>query len=181
MAETPDAPGAIWVASDLAPDGTYVTAIHYSGDRSRILDRAAALAYAAEIHRAAVCAEHDAAIIRQLTSLGLPMEAGGHTVRALRADRPPLDDAATAPLRLVPGVSARTGAGFLDLYVDGKQVGQWDPVDARGHASYILDALAAADLDAAYHRYLISDHGLDADSAKAIIGGLAAHLAGDDR
>lgn len=169
---------AIWVQSDLAPDGTsYMTAIHYDADQSRVLDRESALACVEEIHRAAVQAEHDAAVIRQLTSIGIGLEEAARAVAGLRADRPPLDESATAPLRLVPGVSQKTGQAFLAVHISGRQVGQWDPADARDHASHILAVQAAADLDAAYRRYLLSA-GLDTETANAVVNDLAEHIEG---
>jgi hypothetical protein len=95
---------SIWVQSDLAPDGsTYVTSIHYDADQSRILTPETAYAYVAEVFRAAVMAEHDAAVIRQLRAMNITLKEAAGIVAELREDRPPLDDAATAPLRLVPG------------------------------------------------------------------------------
>ncbi|MEO3860927.1 hypothetical protein [Acrocarpospora sp. B8E8] len=170
---------AIWVQSDLSADGTtYVTAIHYDQDKSRILDAKTAYAYVAEIFRASVHAEHDAAVIRQLRATGMPVELAARAVADLRADRPPLDDAATAPLRLVPGVSQKTGNGFLATYVGNRQVGQWDPDDARDHATGVLSVMAAADLDSAYRRYLVGPVGLAPGEALAAVSGLADHIGG---
>lgn len=173
---------AIWVQSDVLPDGTYVTAIHYDDDQSRILDRAAGLAYVAEVFTAAVHAEHDAAVVRQLTGLGLDLESAARAIAELRADRPPLADAVTAPLRLVPGVSAKTGNGFLHIHLGEVRVGQWDPDDARDHATNVLSVLAAADLDAAYCRYLVGTVGIGLPRAQAVVGDLGNYVqvAGDD-
>lgn len=173
---TPENSATIWVQSDLLPDGTYVTAIHYNDDQSRVLDRQTGMAYVAEIFTAAVHAEHDAAVLRQLTSIGVERATAGQAVVDLRADRPPLNDAATAPLRLAPGVSHRTGAGFLAVFIGDRQVGQWDPADARDHATNVLTVLTAADLDATYRRYLTSVIGIDTDRAQHIVGQLAAHI-----
>jgi hypothetical protein len=169
--------GTIWVQSDVTPDGTYAATIHYSGDRSRILDRDAALAYAATIHDAAIRAEHDAAVLAQLVATGMPLALAAGTLADLRKDRPPLDDQATAPLRLAPGVSGRTKEAFLAVEIDGKVVGQWTPGDARDHASNALAVVAAVDLDAAYRRWLIGKAGLAADRASAAVGDLAAYIA----
>lgn len=168
---------AIWVQSDLAPDGsTYVTAIHYDADQSRILTPETAYAYVNEVFRASVMAEHDAAVIRQLRATGVDLEAAAQAVATMREDRPPLNDAATAPLRLVPGVSLRTGAGFLALHVGDRQIGQWDPDDARDHATNVLAVQTACDLDAAYRRFLIGSAGIEPDRALAVVGGLAEFM-----
>lgn len=166
----------IWVQSDLLPDGTYVAAIHHDDDSSRVLDRQTGLAYAAEIFTAATYSEYDAAVIRQLTAAGVSLQAAARTIGDLRADRPPLDYAVTAPLRLVPGVAAKTGRGFLRVVINGQQVGQWTPDDARDHASNVLTVLAAVDLDAAYRRHLIGPLGLEVARAENVITDLGHHI-----
>lgn len=166
----------IWVQSDPLPDGTYVTAIHYDDDRSRVLDHTAGLAYVTEVLRAAVQAEHDAAVIRHLMATGLGPNLAASVVADLRADRPPIDDAATAPLTLRPGVSQKTMRGFLAIHMDGRQVGQWEPAEAREHAVQVLEVLTAADLDAAYRRHLIGPLGVDEPTAMAIVSDLAAYI-----
>jgi hypothetical protein len=168
---------SIWVQSDLAPDGsTYVTSIHYDADQSRILTPETAYAYVAEVFRAAVMAEHDAAVIRQLRAMNITLKEAAGIVAELREDRPPLDDAATAPLRLVPGVSLRTGDGFLAVHLGDRQIGEWEPDDARDHATNVLSVQTAADLDAAYRRYLVGSAGIDHDRALAVINDLAQFI-----
>lgn len=166
----------IWVQSDLLPDGTYVTAIHYDDDRSRVLDHAAGLAYVTEVLRAAVQAEHDAAVIRQLMATGLGPKLAASVVADLRADRAPLDDAATAPLTLRPGVAEKNMRVFVALHMENRQVGQWDPAEAREHAVQVLEVLTAADLDAAYRRHLIGPLGINEPTAMAIISDLATYV-----
>lgn len=173
-----DNSGSIWVQSDLLPDGTYVAAIHYDDDRSRVLDRDAALRYVATVHDAATRAEHDAAVVAQMTKLGLPRATAAQALYDLRNDRPPLDDAAIAPLRLKPCVSAQHGVGYMEVLVGARLMGQWDPDDARDHAANVLTVLAAVDLDAAYRRYLMATVGVDAARAQAVVGDLASHMGG---
>ncbi|MEU8040913.1 hypothetical protein [Streptosporangium sp. NPDC049078] len=168
-------PPTIWVQSDPLPNGTYAAAIHYNDDTARILDRPAGLAYAAEVVAAATYAEHDAAVLRQLVAAGVDLHAAGHTISALRVDRPPLNDGATAPLRLIPGI-ATSGRGFLRVDIAGEQVGQWSPADARDHASNVLTVLAATTLDAAYRRHLIGPLGLDEARARIVVGDLGDHI-----
>lgn len=168
---------AIWVQSDLAPDGTtYVTAIHYDDDKSRILTPETAYAYVAEMFRAAVIAEHDAAVIRQLRAMDIKLEDAAGIVAELREDRPPLNDATTAPLRLVPGVSLKTGDGFLAVHLGDRQIGRWEPADARDHATNVLSVQTAADLDGAYRRYLVGSAGIEPDRALAVINDLAEFI-----
>lgn len=172
----PENTSTVYVQSEPLADGTYVTAVHYGADRSRILDRQTAMAYVADIFTAAVRAEHDAAVIRQLLGLGLDLETAAQAIADLRADRPALDDTVTVPFRLVLGVSAKTGNGFLHVHLNGVKIGQWDPRDARDHAVNVLTVLAAVDLDAAYRRYLIGTVGIDAARAGNVIADLATHL-----
>ncbi|MEU8279537.1 hypothetical protein ACFYOK_29525 [Microbispora bryophytorum] len=180
MADTTpcDSSGSIWVQSDLLPDGTYVAAVHYDDDRSRVLGRDAALRYAATVHDAATRAEHDAAVVAQMAKLGLPHATAAQALWDLRNDRPPLDDAAIAPLRLKPCVSAQRGVGYLEVQIGARLVGQWDPDDARDHAANVLTVLAAVDLDAAYRRYLMTTVELDAALAQDAVGDLANHIGG---
>lgn len=166
----------IWVQSDLMLDGTYATVVHYSDDVTRVLDRETAFRYAAAVRTAAARAEHDAAVAAQMTGMGVDVHAVAHVVAGLRQDRPPLDEEVLAPLRLEPGVSASRRVGFLGVFVGERQVGQWDPADARAHAGDVLHVLAGVDLDAAYHRYLVGVIGVDADRARDTITDLAAHL-----
>lgn len=166
----------ILVQSDVLPDGSYVLAIHYGQDQSRVLTRAAALRYAAAVHAAATRAEHDAAVVAQLTETGLPRHALAGALIDLRNQRPPLNGKATGPLELNPCVSATHGHGFLEVRIAGRLTGQWTPGDARDHAGNVLDALEAVDLDTAYRRYLIKDIGVDPTTAAAAVGDLGNHI-----
>ncbi|WP_042400069.1 hypothetical protein [Streptacidiphilus carbonis] len=166
----PDA--VISIVSDLAPDGrTYVATIHLDGDTARTLNRDQGIAWASTVLTAAAQAEHDALVIRQLAGkVGMALDLA--CVGDLRADRPPLDDAATAPLRLEPGVNAKMEP-FLALYINGEQMGQWTCQDAREHATGILEVMAAVDLDAAYYRFLTGSVKVDPPEARGIVGLLA--------
>lgn len=170
---------SIWVQSDLLPDGTYVTAVHYTADHSRILTRQEGLAYVDQVLTAAVWAQHDAAVVRQLLSMDIALTAAAASIADLRADRPPLDPKITAPLTLTPGVAGRNRQGFLIVEVAGLRIGQWTPGDARDHALNVLEVIHAVDLDAAYRRYLIGNIALDAQRASAVIHGLAEFVRGE--
>jgi hypothetical protein len=122
-------------------------------------------------------ADYDAAVYAQLSKLGITDSAVVQVVTDLRADRPPLDTAATAPLELVPGVSHRNRRGFLTLKVHGEEVGQWELADARHHALACLEVQTAVDLDAGYRAALVGIIGLDDAHARNVVAGLAEHLA----
>ncbi|MDH2425752.1 hypothetical protein [Sphaerisporangium sp. TRM90804] len=174
-------PGTIWVQSNLLPNGRYVVAVHYDADRSRVLDRDEALKYAAAVHALATHAEHDAAVAAQLSQLGLPRDAVAQAVVDLRARRPAIEEAITAPLSLTPSVSASRGVGYLKLSISGRLIAQWEVADARDHANNVLTVLAAVDLDAVYRRYLVMTVGLDRNRAERVVDDLAKHIANGNR
>lgn len=166
-------PTSIWVTSDVTPFGSYQLAIHFDDDTSRVLDRDAAYAYASTILDACERAEYDAAVIRQFTKkMGAQKTLAAHSVADLRADRPPLDLAAIAPLEIQPGVSQRTGKPFLALLRGVEQIGQWDMEAAQGHALHVLRAVHAIPLDAAYRRYLIGQVGIEPERAANVVDDL---------
>jgi hypothetical protein len=170
-------PDAIWVISDVAPDGTYVTTVQAGDDLAVTLDRQRALAYAVALYTAVGYAEYDAAVLKQLTTLGVGERMAARCVADLRADRAPVDDAATAPLRFVPLVTAaREPALFVE--VNRRRISQWTPADGRQHAGHVLDIVAAVDLDAAYLRFLRGPVALDDDRARAVVGTLGEHRIG---
>lgn len=180
MTTTDDDLPILQVQSDLLPSGAYATAIHFNGGRSRLLDPAEALAYAAGVARAAMTAEYDAAVVRQLTGMGLPLAAIATCIRDMRGQRPPPDPAATAPLTLIPGVGQVTRTAFVVVALGGREIGQWTPAEARAHAMNVLIVSAGADLDATYHRHLVDEIGLDPAAAAAMVCDLDPHFEARD-
>lgn len=169
-----DNENGIWVTSDVTYDGHYTAAVHVDDDHTVTLNKASAYAYATTVLAAAERADYDAAVAAQMAGkLGIPKDVVGQVVAELRNDRPPLADAATAPLRLQPGVSAKTGEPFLALFIGTTQIGQWDPTDARQHAMHVLAAIEAVELDKAYRRYLVDKIGIGPDRALNAIANLA--------
>lgn len=173
MSDPTEPSGVITVLSDVAPDGrTYIATVQLDGNTARTLDRDQGYAWAATVLAAAAQAEHDSLILRQLHgTVGMPLELAASCVADLRADRPPLDDKTTAPMRLVPGVN-RKGEPFIGVHIHGTQVGQWTCADARQHAAGIFEVIAAVDLDAAYYRYLIGSIHVEPERARNIVGAL---------
>lgn len=169
----PKPSGVVTVLSDLAPDGrTYIATVQLDGDTARTLNRDGGFAWASTVLDVAARAEHDALVLRQLHhAVGIPLHLAASCSGDLRADRPPVDDAATVPLRLEPGVNAK-GEPFIGVHINGAQVGQWTCQDARDHAQGILEVLSAVDLDAAYFRYLIGTLDIDPAQARGIVGSL---------
>lgn len=119
------------------------------------LTRETALSYAFAWAEAIARAEHDAAVIRQVADLTGDNYEGFMVVAVgLRADRPPLDAAAVAPLRLEPIVSRRTGRGLLTVFLDDEKLVQLDGAAVFDHIGKVLPAVASCALDDAYHQFL---------------------------
>jgi hypothetical protein len=175
--------GAVWVAAWALPKGGGYGVRIRVGDLNWTMTPDRALAYAAAVIRAAVTAEHDAAVFGLLTvRLGLDVRTAGQVIAAdLRPDRPPLD-ADTAPLEFRPGITVtepvaapRGVRPFVGMWAGGKQIGQFTPADCRHHATSVLDTVAAADLDSAFRRLLVGPLDLDEARASQVIASLAEH------
>lgn len=164
---------SIWVRTEPTPDGkAYIVTLNASDDHARTLNPMEAQDYARALLRAAHVAAHDAAVARQLTTLGASLESVAELLADLRKDRPPVEDCATDPLTFTPGVNQKLDP-FLTISLDDEPIGQWTFLQAEEHALFILGAVGAADLDAAYYRLLRSAVGLDEGAARAAVGGLA--------
>lgn len=171
----PDTPITLWVNGAITEAGCYALAVFVDEDRAVTLDtRDAVYAYASTIIAACERAEFDAAIVAQMTrKLQMPVEMATSMVADLRSERPPLNEAAIAPFRLLPGVSATSGKPFLGLFVGGRQVGQWDPDDGRQHAMHIMTGAEVVELDTAYYRYMVEKVGTEPGRARSVISDLA--------
>lgn len=166
---------SIWVKTMPTVEGDgYVVTLECDDDTARVLNPTEAMVHALGVMEAVARAEYDAAVLRQFTKMDIDVSAVAEMVRQLRADRPPLDPAATAPLWLEPGVN-KDFEPFLVVSVKGAKVGQWSVADARGHAVFVIEAVVGADLDAGYARTLRSVLGMDKDLAARVIDGLGEH------
>lgn len=164
-----DQPTALWVATEAAADGTYIATLELGDDRSVPLERDAAIRHAMAVLTADQYAQYDAAVINQLTGkLDFSLQDAAELIAGMRADRPPLNPDDTAPLRLEPGVSMATREAFIGIWLDDRQIGQFDSASAAQHARCILQVTIAADLDAAYHRWLRATD-VDDNRARAVI------------
>jgi hypothetical protein len=176
------APG-IWVYSDLNPDGSasYIVTISASDDVALSLKADAAVRYVAAVYRAAVIALHDAAVFQQLTGpLGLDIELAGSMIIDMRKDREPVQVTATAPLKYEPVVSASSFKPYVHVWARDQRITQWTPADCFQHAGYVMQALAAVDLDSGYYRYLVHTVGLDEPRARAAVNDLGNFGLRDD-
>lgn len=165
----------VWVRT--VPDpitGVYYPVVEYGADATRALNREEAVKYVGAVALALAYATYDAAVISQM----LPTVKGdgvAYLVGKLRADRPPIDDAATEPFRFVPIVSNRTQGPMVVMYLGDAAVTQWTPDDVRRHLFGVLSAPLMADMD---QHYLTALRGLDLPVATAqnVIGALAEHV-----
>jgi hypothetical protein len=167
----------LWVRSDVAPDGNYIAVVEFSDDESRALDRTAAIRYATTVLAAVAAAEYDAAVVHQMTSIGMGLDVVGQVLTDLRHKRPSIDDEATWPIVFQPGVSHRDGRGFLTLVKRSEPVGQLELDAARSHALHVLEVIQVAELDRIYHRLLTKLIGVDDQRARAVVADLGEHRA----
>ncbi len=166
--------GVVWIKTEPAIDGSgYVVTLEASDDIAVTLTPDGAFRHAQGILAAAHRAAYDAAVGRQMIHrFGLTLEHAYELIVMLRNDRPPLDAADTAPLRLEPGVN-KDLKPFLALYVNGEHVGQWDVDQAEQHAIWVLSMVGAADLDSAYYRMLVGQQQIEESQARQAVDDLA--------
>ncbi len=163
------------VVSEPRGRGGYICAMYLGGRLLRALDADAAAAYCAEWTWAISCAEHDAAVLKQLTEMGIAKRYVAQPIRHLRADRRPIIEAAAAPVTLAPIVSGRTGEGLVQGSVDGVRF-QWDLTTARTHVMYVAEVSAASVLDTAYSTHLRGIIGLDDTDASKYVTRLRSYM-----
>lgn len=166
---------AVWIKTEPSIDGsTYMVTIEFSDDRSIPMTPDTAPRYAMTILQAVARAEYDAAVYRQLGKLISDQNSVAQLIVDLRKDRPDVDQSATGPLRIEPGVN-RDGEPFLHVHIDDELIGQWTMQGAREHALTALEATIEADLDSGYYRSLAGLVGLEEARARQVIEDLANH------
>lgn len=167
--------GKLWISSEWTFDGPYVVVMHVE-DRTWPLTPTEVFAYAQYVMGTASRADHDSAVIRQFIKTGLGAEEAVHMIFNLRADRPPLDPG-NQPLRFEPGVSSDGKfRGFIAIHLDdGRQVGQWSPLQAQEHATAALGIIATAELDTALYQTLKGTVELPENTARAVVYDLQNH------
>jgi hypothetical protein len=105
--------------------------------------------YANTLVVVAVTADHDAAVLRQLISIGIPRQTAAALVITMRPGRAPRDDRATEPFRFEPGVS-EIGRPFVDLHHGREHLGQFDVAAALEHALAVQCVFHTVPMDTAY-------------------------------
>lgn len=165
---------AVWIRTEPSPDGaTYLLVLELDADTAVTLTPDAAVTYAAAVTRLGMTAAHDAAVYLSLFDRVHDQAAAFQVVRDLRNDRPAVDTG--TPLHLTPGLNLK-GEPFLALEVNDQAAGQWEVAATLQHAAGVLQALAVADLDAAYYRTLRGMVGLDEPVARAAVADLYGKL-----
>jgi len=162
-------PTSIWVRSEVLPDGSYTIGFNIGPDLAWTLPPRAATAYAVACITLSMAADHDAAVLRQLTqgaqlSLADSARFLHEAVRSPRSARRPC----SGPLQFEAGLRM-DGKPFIASTVNGRPLGQLSPADLRGHASNVLTVVAAVDLDSNLHHALTRRMELDDPTARAFI------------
>lgn len=169
-------PDAIWVISDVMPDGTYGAVIHFSPDLAYSVPGGADLGtYVTAVLSAAAAAKYDAAVLAQLTRVS-SAEAAAEAVGHLRKQRNQTEWRA-GPMTLTPGISAFDKKPFLRCAA-GAQVWQWNPDDVLRHVGDVLQVAVGVADDTRYHRLLVDHISLDEPTARAVVGDLSSFFAG---
>lgn len=159
--------------SSLPGGGNYVVTVAWKQDRIWRVGPDEALNYVLACTLAAERADFDAAVLRQLTGIGVPLPDVGMVIaRDLRPDRPELTDALPG-LRYEPGVTEK-GKPFVKVLIDGVVQDETLDLDLiNRHCLHVLGAPVVADLDNSYRQALIGQFGMEPATATNIVHDLA--------
>jgi hypothetical protein len=167
---------ATTVAVDVMPDGTYAVGVHYGPDHSIALNPLQALTYVIKLYRVASSAEYGAAVLAQLSTLGIADDKALPTVGEILGKAwDGLDLAKT--IHAIPVISATGRRPHVRFDLEGKPFAhiQVPAEDARKHAAAVQHAAANVLLDTEYHRYLRGPLNLPDDRARNLVADLAHH------
>ncbi|GAB3224204.1 hypothetical protein GCM10027447_12590 [Glycomyces halotolerans] len=175
-----DYENATWVESELMPDGSYTVGIHYTPDQSTALGAPLARAYVREVTKAVACAEYGAAVLKQLTTIGVDDAHAAPTVGDIMGDRwagVELPGGA----RIVPIIAQRDREPYVRIDIGGDPLTQWSPAEAMDHAVNVLLVAATVPLDTDYLKFLRGPLNLPEDKARGLVADLAEHREGPTR
>lgn len=166
----------VWIRTEPTLDGDgYMVTLSVGEDAAVTMTPERAFAYARTLLGHISRADYDAAVVRQMRKVigtdAKAMQNIAQLILDLRSDRPPLDDAATHPLRYEPGVN-QSQKGFIACFHDDEQFGTWSLKAAKRHALGMIEVVESADLDAAYVRALTGLVGLDKARALNVVDDL---------
>lgn len=162
------------VAVDVMPDGSYAVGIHYGPDHSIALSNLQAHTYVNRLYQVASAAEYAAAVVAQLTTLGLGDDKALPTVGDLLTEM----GAATllaADVRALPVITATDRNPCVRFDLNDKPFVNVTAAAARDHAAAVHHAAATMRLDTRYYAYLRGPLDLPEERARAFIGDLARH------
>jgi hypothetical protein len=169
----------VWVTADPLPNGKYEIVVSVDGDRSWSLSRGRARLHGLVAITIAERACYEQAIYGHcINQLGLPQDVALHILSLFRTKLPPVDHAATDPLRFVNGINER-GEAFIVIHLDQNQIGQISPSVLRSHGVALLQVRATSDLDEIYRRLMVEEIEVDDGRAKAAVNDLAKHRPDD--
>lgn len=169
-----DYDSAVWVESEPLPGGSYTVAIHYTPDRSLSLNAPLARAYVRDVVAMISTAEYGAAVLKQLTTIGVDDDNAAPTVGDLMGDAWKGKDLALG-VHMIPLIAQRDRLPYVRLDVDGQPLTKWSPAEALDHATNVLRAAATIRLDSAYYAFLRGPLNLPEEKARGLVGDLAQH------
>lgn len=163
--------GTVGVQTGVSATGAYITEISYSDDVVRVISPGEVPAYCDALMYAAVLANHNAGVLRQLVELfGVERENAQQFIIEMRESLPGVDQKAVHPLIVRPSVGHRTGDAYVYLRLKGtKQTWSWDIRDVLAHVQIVRAVSMSTDIDAAYRRQLVGAYGLDDSKARRIV------------
>lgn len=173
-------PTRITVATELDPiSGVYYPVVQFGPDVIRPLNRQEARDYVTGLAVTLAYAEYDAAVLAQMSDvMSGDLQAAGYMVAELRANRPEVDRAATAPFVFLPIVSHRTRKPMVSVVLNGTELGMWAPDDVQHHMLAILSGPIHADLDQHYARCLVGQMGIEEPRARNVVMDLGNYFTG---
>jgi hypothetical protein len=161
---------AVWLDTQLQPDGEYVLTMSIGDDYAVELPVDQALAHAVEVLRNVALADYAQAIRQQMLGLGTDPEGVEDLLRAL-VPRLPMSEPVTE-LVMLPAINRNNGEPMLQIAFRDQLLGVWTLKEARSHALGVLEATLAARMDTSYRQALIENIDLDGATAAGVINAL---------
>lgn len=167
--------GHLGIHSRPGDDGKYRLHLTVDDDHYE-MSQTEAVAWVLYVATAGATAEHDAALLRQGTTIGMQRDLAGVLVVAARDNRPAalLEPPLDIGLTFRPGVSSEFKP-FVTIYRNDEPVGQWDSGDVYDYISGMMIAIATVELDDSLHQTLVEEFNLEPLQAKNMISDLPAH------
>lgn len=172
----------LWMIVDRDHEGHYFPTVVVNSDTVIPLgDPTAAVQYAVAVLRAGTYAQYEAAVYGQLSATlkrnddwppGMVESFLADVIGRMRRERKAIKDKATAPLKFVPFMSARTEEPLVGIHLNGAEVAQVDARDAITHAVAVLQGTISADLDVLYRKVLDDTVGLPEQTTAAMVDAL---------